>query len=239
MTILQVGTYNVHGHKGIDGKIRADRTFDVVRHLHADCVALQEFVNAPAQAGEPLIEHWARVLEMHAAYAPAFQRGGEEFGNALLSRWPIVEQHAHDVTLRGYRRRVVLEALVSVEGVLVQIMSLHLGVSPRERALQAERMFELCSATRADVHVVLGDFNEWSRFSAMSRRLRKHFDASRQLATFPSWAPVVGLDRVWVYPRGLVRETRVDTSAAARRASDHLPLVATIALGPTRHAAEP
>jgi endonuclease/exonuclease/phosphatase family metal-dependent hydrolase len=231
MTILRVGTYNVHGHKGTDGKIAAERTFDVVRHLHVDCIALQEFVNAPARAGEPLVDHWARVLDMHAAYAPAFHRGGEEFGNALLTRWPIVEQHAHDVSLRGYRRRVVLEALVRVEGVTLQIMALHLGVSPRERALQAARLFELCSATRADVHLVLGDFNEWSRFSAVARRLRTHFDVSRPLATFPSWAPVVALDRVWVFPRGRLGETRVDASPAARRASDHLPLLASVDTG--------
>ena len=127
----------------------------------------------PAPTGESLLEHWARTLGMHGAYAPAFERGGEEFGNALLTRWPIVEQHAHDVSLRGYRRRVVLEALVHVDGVTLQIMSLHLGVSPRERALQAQQLFELCSATRADFHLLLGDFNEWSRFSAVSRRLAR------------------------------------------------------------------
>ena len=228
MRLLRVGTYNVHGHKGTDGKIVAERTFEIVRRLHADCVALQEFVNAPARTGESLLEHWARTLDMHAAYAAAFARGGEEFGNALLTRWPILEQHAHDVSLVGYRRRVVLEVLVSVDGVTLQMMSLHLGVSPRERAIQAQRLFELCSATRADFHLLLGDFNEWSRFSAVSRRLRAHFDVTRQLATFPSRAPVVGLDRVWVHPRGRLRETRVEASAAARVASDHLPLVATI-----------
>ena len=228
MRLLRVGTYNVHGHKGTDGKIVAERTFEIVRRLHADCVALQEFVNGPAPTGESLLEHWARALDMHGAYAAAFERGGEEFGNALLTRWPILEQHAHDVSLVGYRRRVVLEVLVSVDGVTLQMMSLHLGVSPRERAIQAQRLFELCSATRADFHLLLGDFNEWSRFSAVSRRLRAHFDVTRQLATFPSRAPVVGLDRVWVHPRGRLRETRVEASAAARVASDHLPLVATI-----------
>jgi endonuclease/exonuclease/phosphatase family metal-dependent hydrolase len=228
MRLLRVGTYNVHGHKGTDGKIIAERTFEVVRRLHADCVALQEFVNAPAPTGESLLEHWARTLGMHGAYAAAFERGGEEFGNALLTRWPIVEQHAHDVSLRGYRRRVILEVLVSGDGVTLQMMSLHLGVSPRERALQAQRLFELCSATRADFHLLLGDFNEWSRFSAVSRRLRAHFDVTRQLPTFPSRGPVVGLDRVWVHPRGVLRETRVEASPAARLASDHLPLVATI-----------
>ncbi len=239
MTILRVATYNVHGHKGNDGKIVPERTLEVVRHLKPDCVALQEFVNSAAPTGESLLEHWARTLEMHGAYAAAFDRGGEEFGNALLTRWPILEQHAHDVSLRGYRRRVVLEAVVAVDGVMLQMMSLHLGVSPRERALQAERLFELCSTTRGDFHILLGDFNEWSRFSAVSRRLRAHFDATRQLATFPSWAPVVGLDRVWVHPRGHLRETRVDASPAARRASDHLPLVATVDVtGPGNPAAE-
>lgn len=228
MTILRVGTYNVHGHKGTDGRIVAERTFDVVRRLDADCVALQEFVDAPAPTGEGMLDHWARRLGMHAAYAAAFERGGERFGNALLTRWPIVEQHAHDVSLRGYRRRVVLEVLVRVDAFVLQLMSLHLGVSPRERALQAQRLFELCSATRADVHLLLGDFNEWSRFSAVSRRLTAYFDVTRQLATFPSWAPVVGLDRVWVHPRRRLLAARVDSSRAARLASDHLPLVATL-----------
>jgi endonuclease/exonuclease/phosphatase family metal-dependent hydrolase len=228
MTILRVATYNVHGHKGTDGKIVTDRTFEVVRHLHADCVALQEFVDTPTPTGQSLLGHWASMLDMHAAYAPAFERGGEQFGNALLVRWPVLEQHAHDVSLRGYRRRVVLEALVRAAGVELQLMSLHLGVSPRERALQAKRLFELCAGTRSDIHVLLGDFNEWSRFSAVSRRLRAHFDATRQTPTFPSRAPIVGLDRIWVHPRGRLRETRVEKSPAARLASDHLPLVATI-----------
>jgi endonuclease/exonuclease/phosphatase family metal-dependent hydrolase len=228
MTILRVATYNVHGHKGTDGKIVTARPFEVVRHLQADCVALQEFVNSPAPTGQSLLEHWGCMLDMHAAYAPAFQRGGEEFGNALLTRWPILEEHAHDVSLHGYRRRVVLETIVEVADLKLQLMSLHLGVSPRERALQAKRLFELCAGTRGDIHVLLGDFNEWSRFSAVSRRLRAHFDATRQVPTFPSRAPIVGLDRVFVHPRGRLRETRVDTSPAARVASDHLPLIATI-----------
>jgi endonuclease/exonuclease/phosphatase family metal-dependent hydrolase len=230
MRILRVVTYNVHGHKGTDGKIIADRTFEVVRRLDADCVALQEFVDAPAPTGHSLIAHWAAMLGMHGAYAAAFERGGEEFGNALLTRWPIVEQHAHDVSLQGYRRRVVLEALVNADGMTLQLMSLHLGVSPRERAVQAKRMFELCSATRASFHLLLGDFNEWSRFSAVSRLLRSYFDVTRQLPTFPSRAPVVGLDRVWVHPRGHIRSTHVEKSPAARLASDHLPLIATLDL---------
>jgi endonuclease/exonuclease/phosphatase family metal-dependent hydrolase len=234
MTILRVATYNVHGHKGTDGRIVTDRTFEVIRRLNADCIALQEFVDAPAPTGQSLLDHWASVLGMHAAYAPGFERAGEQFGNALLVRWPVLEKRVHDVSLHGYRRRVVLEAIVRVAGIELQLMSLHLGVSPRERAIQAQRLFELCAGTRSDIHVLLGDFNEWSRFSAVSRRLRAHFDATRQIPTFPSRAPIVGLDRVWVHPRGRLHETRVDATPAARLASDHLPLIATIDCSATR-----
>jgi endonuclease/exonuclease/phosphatase family metal-dependent hydrolase len=109
-------------------------------------------------------------------------------------------------------------------------MAVHLGVSPRERALQADRLFELCSAARADVYLLLGDFNEWHGFGAVERRLRERFASGPRLATFPAPSPMLGLDRVWVRPRACLVETRVDTSRAARRASDHLPLVATIDL---------
>ena len=228
---IRVATYNVHGNKGTDGRIIADRPLNVMRHLDADCIALQEFVNAPTVTGEPLLDHWARSLGMQGVCAPAFERGGEVFGTAILTKLEILERHEHDVSERGYRRRVLLEVLRARRENDAATMSVHLGVSPRERARQAQRLFELCSATRADVHVLAGDFNEWSRFSAVSRRLHSYFGATRQVPTFPSRAPVVGLDRIWVHPRDCLLETHVDSSVPARLASDHLPLVASVDCG--------
>ena len=231
MRVLRVATYNVHGNKGTDGRVIADRPLSVMRHLDADCIALQEFVNAPTVTGEPLLDHWARSLGMQGVCAPAFERGGEVFGTAILTKLEILERHEHDVSEPGYRRRVILEVLARAEDTTLQIMSVHLGVSPRERARQAQRLFELCSTTRADVHLLAGDFNEWSRFSAVSRRLHSYFGATRQMRTFPSRAPMVGLDRIWVHPRECLLETHVDSSAPARLASDHLPLVASVDCG--------
>ena len=78
------------------------------------------------------------------------------FGTALLTKLEILEQREHDVSERGYRRRVLLEVLLRTEDTTLQVMSVHLGVSPRERARQAQRLFELCSAQRADVHLFDG-----------------------------------------------------------------------------------
>ena len=229
MRTLRVATYNVHGHKGMDRRVSTDRPLQVLRQIGADCIALQEFVNA-ATAGEPLLERWARALGMQAACAPAFERGGEVFATAILSRLNILETHTHDISLRGYRRRVMLEVVLDAGDVRVQAMSVHLGVSPRERARQAEQLYAICSATRADVHLLLGDFNEWHRFGVVASRLRRHFGVGRRLATFPAASPLLPLDRIYVHPRERLLDTHVVTMAAARRASDHLPLVATIAL---------
>jgi endonuclease/exonuclease/phosphatase family metal-dependent hydrolase len=231
VTVIRAATYNVHGHKGLDWRVNAERPLRVLRHLAPDVVALQEFVNASKLGGEPLLDHWARGLAMQATCAPAFERGGEIFGTAVLTKFAILERSEHDLSLPGYRRRVLLEVLLDAGGRRVRVMVIHLGVSPRERALQANRLFELCGRGRSDVLLVLGDFNEWHAFGALERRFRTRFAGGPRLATFPAPAPVLGLDRVWVHPRECLLDTRVDTSSAARRASDHLPLVATIDLG--------
>ncbi|HEX8386671.1 MAG TPA: hypothetical protein VF576_10830, partial [Rubricoccaceae bacterium] len=49
-------------------------------------------------------------------------------------------------------------------------------------------------------------------------------------ASYPSVRPVLALDRL--YARGArVLDIRAHTSAAARRGSDHLPVVATVEVG--------
>jgi endonuclease/exonuclease/phosphatase family metal-dependent hydrolase len=64
------------------------------------------------------------------------------------------------------------------------------------------------------------------------RWLHNRFGASPAPRTFPACAPLLSLDRVWVHPReALIDLVAIDTPAA-RRASDHLPVVATLRLPP-------
>ena len=49
--------------------------------------------------------------------------------------------------------------------------------------------------------------------------------------TFPGTWPIVPLDRIWVQPSARLRTIDAHHSALAKRASDHLPLVAVVELG--------
>ena len=80
--------------------------------------------------------------------------------------------------------------------------------------------------------ILLGDMNAWRRRDRATRALESELPGNREIewpATFPAARPVLALDRV--YARGAkVLEVNAHMSPAARRASDHLPVVARVGL---------
>jgi endonuclease/exonuclease/phosphatase family metal-dependent hydrolase len=228
--LLRVVTYNVHGFKGCDFRIVPERVLAVLRAIDADCIALQEFVDAALPAGRTLLDDWAEALQMRGVYVPAFERGGDVFGNALLTRLEILEFHRHHLVIDGYRRRAFLDVVLGAERP-VHVTVVHLGVSSAERALMTAGIEAMAEHARGDVQVWVGDFNEWRHSGVVSTALRRGFGSSPPLRTFPAVAPVLALDRIWVRPAHRLIESRVHTAPPARWASDHLPLIASIHVG--------
>jgi endonuclease/exonuclease/phosphatase family metal-dependent hydrolase len=81
------------------------------------------------------------------------------------------------------------------------------------------------------VVVVLGDVNDWLPGRSVVRVLDQQLGAAVRLSSFPSSRPMLSLDRIWIQPAGALQRMFVHRSALARRASDHLPVVADIDLG--------
>jgi endonuclease/exonuclease/phosphatase family metal-dependent hydrolase len=77
--------------------------------------------------------------------------------------------------------------------------------------------------------VVLGDINEWLPISRPLRWLHGLMGKPPRLRTFPVWAPMFALDRVWVRPVGSLLDFSVHRSALSRYASDHFPVKAVVA----------
>jgi endonuclease/exonuclease/phosphatase family metal-dependent hydrolase len=92
---------------------------------------------------------------------------------------------------------------------------------------------EPLAANRRAAHAVLvmGDLNEWRGRSGAIRSLDRRLGPSAAARTFPSWLPVLALDRIYAEGPAALREVYVYRSPLARLASDHLPLVGNLDWG--------
>lgn len=243
---LRVLSYNIHKCiGGVDRRYEPARVIDVIRKLETDVVMLQE-----VDAGVSRSRHDKQVdllgdeLGMpHRAWYPNVDvRGGGQYGNALLSRYPIIESANIDLTLRFKKRRSVLHGVIRVRhdevDRTVHVFNMHLGLARYERRRQLDTF--LASHPFAHLHhdtpiVVGGDLNDV--YGGLGEMLvpAGFRGIERRPLTFPAWGPLRALDAIFV--RGdvdFLRLTRCD-SQLARRASDHRPLVADVRLRPHRH----
>ena len=76
--------------------------------------------------------------------------------------------------------------------------------------------------------VVLGDINEWLPLGRPLRWMHGLLGTAPWQRTFPVYAPMFALDRVWVRPRGSLLQFNVHRSTLSRRASDHFPVTAVV-----------
>lgn len=233
---LRVATYNIHRCRGLDGRTRPDRIAAVLRAVEADVVALQEVVGAGPRGGGHA-EALGASLGMGWVMAPARQLRGHHFGNAVLSRFPIVQHLHQDLTWKTCEPRRLQRVDVSVDGHTLHVFNVHLGTAILERRYQAERLAAIVS----DRHVVgpklvLGDFNEWMRGMAtalLSDKLESVNLANflRRRRTYPGLFPILHLDHIYHAGRVEILGVELPRNRLALVASDHLPLVADVRIG--------
>jgi endonuclease/exonuclease/phosphatase family metal-dependent hydrolase len=220
----------------MDGLTRPGRIIDVLRHLDADVVALQEVVGAGLSGGGQAEEIGA-ALGMGWAMAVTRHLRGHLFGNVVLSRLPIRHSSQFDLSWRTRERRCCQRVDLDVGGGRsLHVFNVHLGTAVLERRYQASRLSTFVSDTRLPgPRIVLGDFNEWIRgltTSLLSRHLRSidlraHM---RRRRTYPGVFPVLHLDHIYYLGDLEVVRAWVPRTRVSLVASDHLPLVADLEL---------
>ena len=218
---------------------------EAIRSVSADLVFLQEVLGAHAHharrhadwPGEPQYEFLADTTWPQHAYGrnAAYPHG--HHGNALLSKFPILRQHNHDVSVPGHEGRGLLHCVIEVPagGGPLHAVCVHLGLRESHRKRQLEL---LCAFLRDRIPdgapvIVAGDFNDWrgrGHAQLAGSGLHEAFVQARGRLprSFPSRLPVLPLDRIYV--RGATaREPRVLSGRPWSRLSDHAPLFARIA----------
>jgi endonuclease/exonuclease/phosphatase family metal-dependent hydrolase len=233
---LRIATYNVHRCRGLDGRTRPERIARVLRATNADVIALQEVIGAGPRGGGHA-EELGAALGMGWVMAPARQLRGHQFGNAVLSRFPITQHIEHDLSWKTCEPRRLQRVDVALDGCTLHVYNVHFGTAILERTHQAERLAGIVS----DRHVtgpkmVLGDFNEWMRGKAtliLAGRLNS-VDLSnylRRRRTYPGVFPILHLDHIYYDGPVDIVGVELARTRLSLVASDHLPLVADVRVG--------
>jgi endonuclease/exonuclease/phosphatase family metal-dependent hydrolase len=223
---LTIATYNIHRAVGTDGLFMPDRVADVLREVSADIIALQEV--PLGGAGMPnVLKIVQKATGFVAVEGHTFSVSGRRYGNAVLSRYPILATRKIDISFGSREPRGALDADISCHGHPLRVIATHLGLRPAERHEQIRKLLQVFDTDRMPV-VLMGDVNEWFVWGKSLRRLVSHFQAVPAPATFPSRWPIFALDRIWIRPRHRLVHVEVHGTPLARIASDHLPLIAHI-----------
>jgi endonuclease/exonuclease/phosphatase family metal-dependent hydrolase len=200
----------------------------VISELGADVLALQEVVR-PFAGEDPLIR-LADQLRLHVAFVTTRIHRLGELGNAILSRWPISSASLLDLNFSRIERRTAVAAQLSSEAGPLSLVATHLALVDRTRHRQVRHLLD--HPHLQGPVILLGDMNMWRTNDKATRALEAELPTHSEIdwpASFPAARPVLALDRI--YARGAkVLEVRAHQSPAAKRASDHLPVVARVSL---------
>jgi endonuclease/exonuclease/phosphatase family metal-dependent hydrolase len=235
---LRVMTYNVHGCRGMDGRISPTRIARIIQQYRPDLVALQELdfgrVRSQQHHQPELI---ASELGMQVQFCPTITGNNEQYGHALLSREPmkVVRTAIFDA---GPRRRVeprgALWVRVEISGLTIHLMNTHFGLWPKERSAQADELLGENWIGKIAPHepaILCGDFNMFPRsqpYRAITRRLRDAQSSNgrvRPRKTYSTFHPFSRIDHVFISQHFEVENILVPRNDLTRVASDHLPLI--------------
>lgn len=239
-------TYNTHGCGGTDGRVSPRRIARILGEQAADIIALQELdLGRRRSRTEDQAAIIAKELGLHAVFCPTVTHGGEHYGHALLSRWPIeVAKRAFlPVDSRSWWKepRSALWARVQVGSVVVNVITTHLGLGVNERWLQVQALLgpEWIGGIPKDEPIILcGDLNlmpgsrPYRLLASQLTDIQTPKAGHRPVNTFSSFRPFTRLDHVFVSSKLVPARVMVPRNHLTRVASDHLPLVTDLQLQP-------
>jgi endonuclease/exonuclease/phosphatase family metal-dependent hydrolase len=215
---------------GTDRRRMPERTLEVLREIDADIIALQECDRRLGERAGVIPLH---MLDEHSPWraVPVAMRAKSMgwHGNALLVRKDATVADHRRIEIPALEPRGAVRADVTFAGLTLRVVGMHLDLSGLWRRKQANAILnEVDGCSERMPSVLMGDLNEWTPRSGCLRDFGRAHRFAETGPSFHARHPVGRLDRIMVSDGLKIVEAGVHGSAAARTASDHLPIWAIL-----------
>lgn len=242
MKILEfnVMTFNIHHGRGMDKQLDLFRIAEVIEKSDADIIGLNEVDKYFSKRSdyEDQISWLAKQLNMNQTFGPSLSLTSKnstnvrQYGNALLSRYPIVNEKRHLFNfIPGLiEGRSLLDSTIEIKKKLFQINVTHLSLNPILHRKQTDFIVNQHLKTPHPM-IIMGDWNMKPESKGW-RKITREFQDAWHLAgkgagfTYPSLRPRSRLDYLFVSHHFRVIEAEIIMNFP--NASDHLPVKATL-----------
>jgi endonuclease/exonuclease/phosphatase family metal-dependent hydrolase len=237
---IRILSYNIHKGFNIGNTTFVlEQIRSAMRDIDADILFLQEVLGdhkglkwrIPDWQTAIQFEYLADTVWPHFAYGKNAVYSEGHHGNAILSKFPIIDWANKDISTNRFEQRGFLKAKIQIPQLERELIlsNTHLNLTQSGRNAQASIIIDELKKETDTPWLLIGDFNDWNK--KISKRIEEELnviEAFKHLhgdypATFPSFMPVLSLDRVFL---NKIKVTRAETlrDGIWKKLSDHLPL---------------
>jgi len=247
---IRVMTWNIHHGEGMDKSIDIDRIAQLILDEKADIVAIQEVDRGVARSKKiDIITKLADITGMTYAFGKTIDYQGGDYGNAILTRFPIFEER--NVALRNIgnsEQRGILLLVLGIIGEEVVIADTHFDNQGNDsvRFAHTAELRSLLKGYSPRPLILCGDFNDIPSSRVVTQLKEEYLDAWEPAGTwegftFPSDMPKQRID--YVFTNNMRRPDSLSAAVHLRPlsahvvrslASDHLPLLVEFELSSER-----
>lgn len=238
---LRVLCYNIHYGQGMDGRYNIERLAAVINRSKPDLVALQEVDVGVKRSGRVhQAQRLAELTGMAVRFGPTQHYEGGLFGNAVMTRLPILDVVIHPLPytestpeLVTYPRAAIAVTVRGPDDKPLRFISTHFQHNvPADRVAEAKAINALFASDVPSVPTILaGDMNATPDAEPIQILLEQWSNATDDPAspTAPSPKPISRIDYVFYRPAASFRVVDAQVVDEAM-ASDHRPVQADFEL---------
>ncbi len=238
---LRVLCYNIHYGQGTDGRYDLERLSAVIAAAKPDLVALQEVDVGVERSGRVhQAQRLAELIGMEVRFGPTQHYEGGLFGNAVLTRLPILDVAIHPLPYTEtteqrvtYPRGAIAVIVRSPAGQPLRFVSTHFQHNvPEDRLAEAKAINALFAADDDSTPTILaGDINAVPDSEPVQVLLKRWTNAMGDDAppTVPSRKPTSRIDYIFYRPTSCFRMSFAEVIDEPM-ASDHRPVFAVLEL---------